>query len=489
MMWDFSGGRRSPSPQPYNPPYPSSYHPHSAPPLQMPGPSFPISPVSPAPHSNGAPPSFPPLPFYGTSYSQPSQLHSGYTNAPQAASAPPDASYFPSTSATTGYVTVPGKTIVIRHSKHHAAQPSSSGRKRERRYSLQPAKTSAASVPQIPIYTSYSAGSAYPLPTITFPPVMPSQQPQQQQQNSKPSLGNSRPSKTHERDSRESSSRPAKLKKPHRSSSSSRPAPEFHYSACTGRRKALCIGINYTGQANPLRGCVNDAKRVREFLIKNGGYRSENVVLLADDVSDPRSIPTRKNIIACMKWLVKDAQPNDALFFHYSGHGGQTRDLDGDEIDGYDEVIFPLDFKTAGHITDDEMHKIMVASLPDRCRLTALFDACHSGTVLDLPYIYSSHGRLKGKQISDRARRAKSTPADVISWSGCEDGQTSADTFHGGVAVGAMSHAFMEALKTRPNQSYQELLRAIRLILHPRYSQKPQLGSSHHIDTNLKFVF
>lgn len=37
-----------------------------------------------------------------------------------------------------------------------------------------------------------------------------------------------------------------------------------------------------------------------------------------------------------------------------SGHGGQTQDLDGDEDDGYDEVIYPVDFKTAGHITDDD---------------------------------------------------------------------------------------------------------------------------------------
>lgn len=37
-----------------------------------------------------------------------------------------------------------------------------------------------------------------------------------------------------------------------------------------------------------------------------------------------------------------------------SGHGGQTPDLDGDEDDGYDEVIYPLDFKQAGHIVDDE---------------------------------------------------------------------------------------------------------------------------------------
>ena len=42
-----------------------------------------------------------------------------------------------------------------------------------------------------------------------------------------------------------------------------------------------------------------------------------------------------------------------------SGHGGQTPDLDGDEDDGYDEVIYPVDFRVAGHIVDDDMHTIM----------------------------------------------------------------------------------------------------------------------------------
>lgn len=58
-----------------------------------------------------------------------------------------------------------------------------------------------------------------------------------------------------------------------------------------------------------------------------------------------------------------------------SGHGGQTPDLDGDETDGLDEVIFPLDFQKKSHIVDDEMHEIMVHTLPIGCRLTAIFDA------------------------------------------------------------------------------------------------------------------
>jgi len=91
-------------------------------------------------------------------------------------------------------------------------------------------------------------------------------------------------------------------------------------------------------------------------------------------------------MLDAMKWLVRSARPHDSLFFHCtfffpyscrhhltitdSGHGGQVEDQDGDEIDGFDEgllavsllrdsplmlilVIFPLDFKENGHISDD----------------------------------------------------------------------------------------------------------------------------------------
>ncbi|KAJ7138387.1 caspase domain-containing protein [Mycena epipterygia] len=264
--------------------------------------------------------------------------------------------------------------------------------------------------------------------------------------------------------------------------------PRFQYSKCTGRRRALCIGINYRGQRHELRGCVNDAHNVSSFLVRRAGYKAEDMVVLTDDSPHPRSQPTRKNIIDAMHWLVRDARPHDALFFHYSGHGGQTPDLDGDEVDGYDEVIFPVDYKRHGHIVDDEMHAIMVKPLPAQCRLTAVFDSCHSGTMLDLPYIYTSGGRLKGRQVTERARLLKSTLADVISLSGCKDAETSMDTFANGVPVGAASDAFIKVVEAHPHQSYRELLSNIRRILHPKFSQKPQLASSHPIDTSLRFI-
>lgn len=302
----------------------------------------------------------------------------------------------------------------------------------------------------------------------------------------------------------------------------------FQYSACTGRRKALLVGINYFGQRGQLRGCINDVRNMSSYLNQHFGYKREDMVILTDDQHNPMSQPTKQNILRAMHWLVKDARPNDSLFFHYSGHGGQTKDLDGDEADGYDEVIYPVDFRAVGHITDDEMHRIMVKPLMSGVRLTAIFDSCHSGTALDLPYIYSTQGMLKepnlakeagqgllgvissysqgdiagvaknvmgffkkatnGETAHNRAMATKTSAADVIMLSGSRDDQTSADATIASQATGAMSWAFITALKKRPQQSYVQLLNSIRDELATRYTQKPQLSCSHPLNTDLLFI-
>ncbi|GAA5916235.1 hypothetical protein JCM6882_001117 [Rhodosporidiobolus microsporus] len=311
-------------------------------------------------------------------------------------------------------------------------------------------------------------------------------------------------------------------------------APPSHmaqyYSNLSGKRKALAIGINYTGTSSQLNGCHNDVKNITKFLVERYNYREEDIVTLMDTPgASGMSLPTKANILRAMQWLVQGAQPNDALFFHYSGHGGQTADKDGDEADGYDETIYPLDHKQAGVIVDDEMHAIMVASLPQGCRLTAIFDCCHSGSALDLPYIYSTQGKLKepnmladagqgalgaatsylrgdlggalkslgglGKRImngdkaTEYAKATRSSNADVISWSGCKDTQTSADTSMQGQNTGAMSWAFITALTKYPQQTYLQLLNTIRDELEGKFQQKPQLSSSHELDVNLLALF
>lgn len=305
----------------------------------------------------------------------------------------------------------------------------------------------------------------------------------------------------------------------------------YQYSQCTGRRKALLIGINYFNTQNQLRGCINDAHNMLNFLTSRFGYQQQDIVVLTDDQNDMVRVPTRANIIRAMQWLVKDARPNDSLFLHYSGHGGQTKDLDGDEEDGMDDVIYPVDFETAGDLVDDIMHDILIKPLQPGVRLTALFDSCHSGTVLDLPYTYSTKGVIKepnmwkdlgagGLQAAmayasgnksallgslgslattvksklgtnvDRERviQIKFSPADVIMLSGSKDNQTSADAVENGQATGAMSYAFVKVLSLQSEQSYLSLLQNMRQEMASKYSQKPQLSSSHPIDVNLKFI-
>ena len=82
----------------------------------------------------------------------------------------------------------------------------------------------------------------------------------------------------------------------------------------------------------------------------------------------------------------------DAVFTHYSGHGGKLRDQDGDEADGYDETLVPLDYAKRGQIRDDDLYKELVLPLPAGVIMTSVMDCCHSGTVLDLPYVFVADG-------------------------------------------------------------------------------------------------
>ncbi|KAG2095482.1 caspase domain-containing protein, partial [Suillus discolor] len=84
------------------------------------------------------------------------------------------------------------------------------------------------------------------------------------------------------------------------------------------------IGINYKRQDGELRGCVNDAWNIAEFLKSFWNYAKEDIMVLTDEPYNLKYMPTRRNILSALRWLVKDAQPGDCLFFHYSGHGGRT---------------------------------------------------------------------------------------------------------------------------------------------------------------------
>ncbi|XP_026193569.1 metacaspase-1-like [Cyclospora cayetanensis] len=256
-----------------------------------------------------------------------------------------------------------------------------------------------------------------------------------------------------------------------------------------GRRKALLIGINYIGTRAQLRGCINDAKRMQQLLrgLYGFGGGPTEMVVLTDDNCDPLYKPTRHNILAAMSWLTAGSQPGDALFFHYSGHGARRPDPSGIESDGFDETILPVDFQQKGEIVDDKLHEYLVQPLPSGCRLTAVMDSCHSGSGLDLSFIWNQ-ASLKWKEETNPFY----VIGDVQLFSGCEDSQTSADLRGEGIqraAGGAMTTAFVTALTQMPfSHSYPSLMDALSQSMMQRgLSQRPQLTSSQRFEFNRPF--
>eukprot|EP01113_Clastostelium_recurvatum_P011164 TRINITY_DN15638_c0_g1_i1.p1 TRINITY_DN15638_c0_g1~~TRINITY_DN15638_c0_g1_i1.p1 ORF type:complete len:405 (+),score=92.47 TRINITY_DN15638_c0_g1_i1:26-1216(+) len=253
-------------------------------------------------------------------------------------------------------------------------------------------------------------------------------------------------------------------------------------------KKAFLCGINYINTPqSKLSGCINDTKFMQHLLISKFGYPATNILMMNDESHDPSLLPTRYNLMAGVQWLVAGAKPGDHLFFHFSGHGGQTRDLDGDEADGMDETILPMDYKTAGSIVDDELHRYLAMQIPPGCRLTVLMDCCHSGTGIDLPYVY---GRRTATY--DPINPAKVTQGTVISLSGCMDHQTSADTNRLAqvASTGVLTYTFCQTMERHyPHLTYSTLLSTMQQFTREKsYEQVILLSSGTPLDLNQPFI-
>ena len=117
-----------------------------------------------------------------------------------------------------------------------------------------------------------------------------------------------------------------------------------------------------------------------------------------------------------------------------AGHGGKLRDDNGDEKDGYDETLVPVDYNTTGQIRDDDLYKILVAPMAEGVFATCVMDCCHSGTVLDLPYTFQADGKQTEMKVSEdfdfgpllalaaayMASRQGGDVADLLKMCGCD---------------------------------------------------------------------
>lgn len=240
-------------------------------------------------------------------------------------------------------------------------------------------------------------------------------------------------------------------------------------------KKALLTGINFFGTSSELAGCMNDINNMEEYLLSHG-FETQNIHKLYDirqkNVVNP-SNPTTENIMKGLRW-VRDSGDGGFSYVHYSSHGSQIRDRDGDEVDGRDEVVCTVD----GFISDDVLHKVLVQELPKNVKLRAVFDTCHSGTMLDLPCRWS-----RGQRVTTEKFAPGLDEKDIIMISGCMDNQTSADAWISQTqrTEGAMSWSLLNTLewaeKYDTDITWKDLVQKMRFTLKEGgYSQIPQLN-------------
>lgn len=278
-------------------------------------------------------------------------------------------------------------------------------------------------------------------------------------------------------------------------------------------KKALLVGINYTGTKNELHGCVNDVMTMSEILSSRFGFASNQKRMLTD------SSATTKAILERLEWLVEGAASGDVLFFHYSGHGSQVIDSDYDsdfEPDGVDEIICPVDIDWRTKIITDDKLKQIFDRVPPGVNLTVIMDCCHSGSMLDQTSFYQPFGPaaipVAGK--SPNKSRGIPMPADIanrgvglnlkvkqksvqsrdmdktgILISGCQSYQTSADAWIHNKFMGAATYALARELeKYNYSIDYRTLVTNMNEDMKKwGYEQRPELDGNPTL-YGLKFL-
>lgn len=135
---------------------------------------------------------------------------------------------------------------------------------------------------------------------------------------------------------------------------------------------SLHLGLNavdpahYEGWKGELAACEFDGKDMAQLARSR---RMAPTLLLTSDA-------TRAKMLKAIRGAARKLKKGDLFFLTYSGHGGQVKDVSGDEPDKQDETWCLFD----AELIDDELHYELSRFVPG-VRILVLSDSCHSGTV------------------------------------------------------------------------------------------------------------
>ncbi len=244
---------------------------------------------------------------------------------------------------------------------------------------------------------------------------------------------------------------------------------------------------------------LNDIGLIKKALATQG-FKEDEIHVLADEAATHDGI-----VEAIRQYLVNTAQPGGVAYFHFSGHGQQVADDNGDEEDGYDEAIVPINspihfeegvYEGENLIRDDELGNLLNEvrrKLGPKGNLQVVLDACHSGTgtrgfgkargtqnKMASPAYVASNSKtgsdLSGMDGADPVDEGNLAP--MVAFFGAAQHQLNFETKdEADNGVGSLSYAFSKKLATvTPTTTYRGLFEQIKLemsVIAP--SQNPQV--------------
>lgn len=203
-------------------------------------------------------------------------------------------------------------------------------------------------------------------------------------------------------------------------------------------------------------------------MLKANGFKDIRTLRNAD--------ATKRGILSAFRSLKRRCGHGDKVYVHFSGHGQQVTDLDGDEDDGYDEAWIPYDarpvysasYRGEKHLTDDELNAVLAEirkKIGPSGRMLVVVDACHSGTATREPGDTTvARGVDRKFEIpGKKPGRRQPAPEDWITLSACQSYQVNWELTR--PAVGKLTWSLHELGNRLHTLSNQELEASIARIM------------------------
>ena len=234
------------------------------------------------------------------------------------------------------------------------------------------------------------------------------------------------------------------------------------------RKRAFMVGISHydtalTGyQWNNING-VEDIKLLSPILKKQGFY----LTTLLDEQA------TYQNITNQLSTFTNQTKKGDIVYLHFSAHGQPVEDLNGDEEDGWDEAIIPIDayknykkgvYEGKKHLLDDQLNtyiKKLRTKIGTTGFLYVVIDACHAGTSsrandetirgTKVGFTYKNKAFKPSTQKKSHYK-VEATPkmSHVMYLEACRPDQVNMEIKVDGKRYGPLSYNIAQALQAKP---------------------------------------